>query len=49
MDKLQFAYRANRSTQDALLCLTTTVTNFIDKKASNYARCLFLDYHLISS
>ena len=44
MDKLQFAYRANRSTQDALLCLTTTVTNFIDKKASNYARCLFLDF-----
>jgi len=44
MDHLQFAYRANRSTQDALLCLTTTITDFIDKKASNYARCLFLDF-----
>ena len=44
MDQLQFAYRANRSTQDALLCLTTTITDFIDKKASNYARCLFLDF-----
>ena len=31
MDKLQFAYRANRSTQDALLCLTPTATNFIDQ------------------
>ena len=44
MDKYQFAYRAKRSTQDALLCLTTTITNFIDQRASNYARCLFLDF-----
>jgi len=44
MDKYQFAYRTSQSTQDALLCLTTTVTSFIDKKASNYARCLFLDF-----
>ena len=41
MDKHQFVYGAHRSTQDALLCLT--VTSFIDEKASNYARCLFLD------
>jgi len=44
MDEYQFAYRTKRSTQDALLCLTTTVTSFIDKKASNYARWLFLDF-----
>ena len=44
LDNHQFAYRSNRSTQDAILCLTTTVTTFIDKLASNYARCLFLDF-----
>ena len=44
MDRYQFAYQANRSTQDALLCLTSTVTSFIDQKASHYARCLFLDF-----
>ena len=33
-----------RSVVDAILCLTTTVTIFIDKLASNYARCLFLDF-----
>jgi len=44
MDKYQSAHCANRSTQDALLCLTTNVTSFIDKKASNYASCLFLGF-----
>ena len=44
MDRHQFAYHQKRSTQDAVLCLTTTITNFIDKAASNYARCLFLDF-----
>ena len=44
LDKFQFAYRSHRSTQDAVLCLTTTVTNFIDKQACNYSRCLFLDF-----
>ena len=44
MDRHQFAYRQKRSTQDAVLCLTTTITNFIDKSATNYARCLFLDF-----
>jgi len=33
LDKFQFAYRSLRSTQDAVLCLTTTATNFVDKKA----------------
>ena len=44
LDSHQFAYRSDRSTQDAILCLTTTVTTFIDKLATNYARCLFLDF-----
>ena len=44
LDTHQFAYRSHRSTQDAILCLTSTVTSFIDKIATNYARCLFLDF-----
>ena len=44
MDPYQFAYRSNRSTQDAVMCLTSTVTNFIDKAQNNCARCLFLDF-----
>jgi len=44
LDKHQFAYRAKRSTQDAVLCLITTITNFIDQHSSHYARCLFLDF-----
>ena len=37
-------FKYSRSTQDAILCLLTTVTNFIDIKSSHYARCLFLDF-----
>ena len=44
LDQHQFAYRAQRSTQDAVLCLITTITSFIDIDAANYARCLFLDF-----
>ena len=44
MDQHQYAYRAKRSCQDALLCLNTTVTHFIDQNPSYYARCLFLDF-----
>ena len=40
----QLAYCQKRSTRDAVLCLTTTITKFIGKAASNYARCLFLDF-----
>ena len=31
-------YRAHRLTQDVLLCLTTTVASYIDKKAYSYAK-----------
>jgi hypothetical protein len=44
LDKHQFAYRAKRSTQDAVLCLISTITSFIDQNSTNYARCLFLDF-----
>ena len=44
LDIHQFAYRAKRSTQDAVLCLITSITSYIDLQAANYARCLFLDF-----
>ena len=44
MDRYQFAYRPKRSTHDAVLCLTTSITIFIDIASSNSARCLFLDF-----
>lgn len=44
LDMFQFAYLPNRSTQDAVLCLLTTVSTHIDRKATNTARCLFLDF-----
>ena len=44
MDQHQYANRAKRSCQDALLCLNRTVTHFIDQIPFYYARCLFLDF-----
>ena len=44
LDRHQFAYRSRRSTQYAILCLKTTITSFIDKSPSNYARYLFPDF-----
>ena len=44
LDDHQFAYRPRRSTQDAVLCLLTNIIQFIDLQASNYARCLYLDF-----
>lgn len=44
LDKFQFAYQPNRSTQDAVLCLVTTISEFIDKKPEHIARSLFLDF-----
>lgn len=43
MDNLQFAYLANRSTEDALNTLIHEITQHLDR-GSNYARCLFIDY-----
>ena len=44
IDRHQFAYRQQRPTQDAVLCLTTTISNSIEKAASNYPKCFFLDF-----
>ena len=43
-DALQFAYKSHRSTQDAVLQLASYVTKFIDARAGNHSRCLFLDF-----
>ena len=43
MDKLQFAYLSNRSTDDAIVTLIHELTEHLDR-LSNYARCLFIDY-----
>lgn len=42
-DNNQFAYKAGRSTSDAVLCLTDHLTQHLDKSKDNYARCLFID------
>lgn len=44
LDPLQFAYRPNRGTDDALLCLTDCIIQHLNSKAGNYARCLFIDF-----
>ena len=43
-DRRQFAYCPNRSTQDALICLTDYIISHIDARAANYTRCLFIDF-----
>ena len=44
LDRLQFAHRSGRSTQDAVLQSITTVTTCIDAEASNSSRCLSSDF-----
>ena len=43
MDNLQFAYLANRSTEDALNTLIHEIAQHLDR-GSNNARCFFIDY-----
>ena len=43
LDPQQFAYRAGRSTEDAILSLTNSVYEHLDTKDS-YARTLFIDF-----
>ena len=43
MDKMQFAYLPNRSTDDATITLIHELSQHLDR-GSNYARCLFIDY-----
>jgi hypothetical protein len=44
IDPLQFAYQTKRSSQDALMCLLTSITRFIDIRPTNYVRAPFLDF-----
>ncbi len=44
LDPLQFAYRPNRSTDDAISSGTALLLTHIDSKNGNYVRRLFIDY-----
>ncbi|KAK1803808.1 hypothetical protein P4O66_003735 [Electrophorus voltai] len=44
MDPLQFAYRHNCSTDDAIAHLLHTTQTHLDKGRGNYAKMLFVDY-----
>ncbi len=44
LDPLQFAYRPNRSTDDAICHILHSSLTHIDSSNGNYARLLFIDY-----
>ncbi len=44
LDPLQFAYRPNRSTDDAISQVLHSSLKHIDSKNGNYVRLLFIDY-----
>ncbi len=44
LDPLQFAYRSNRSTDDAISHILNSSLTHIDSSNGNYARLLFIDY-----
>ncbi len=44
LDPLQFAYRPNRSTDDAISQVLHSSLTHIDRKNGNYVRLLFIDY-----
>ncbi len=44
LDPLQFAYRPNRSTDDAISQVLHSSLSLIDSKNGNYVRLLFIDY-----
>ncbi len=44
MDPFQFAYRPNRSTDDAISQVLHSSLSHIDSKKGNYVRLLFIDY-----
>jgi len=43
-DPLQFAYKAKRSSVDAVICLTDFIISHNNKAPGNYCRCLFMDF-----
>ena len=44
MDPFQFAYKANRSVDDAVSLVIETVLHHLDKKKPTYCRLLFVDF-----
>lgn len=44
LDSLQFAYRPNRSTYDAITHFLHTALYHLDKRRGNYVKMLFVDY-----
>ncbi len=44
LDPLQFAYRSNRSTDDAISHILHSFLTHIDSSNGNFARLLFIDY-----
>ena len=44
MDPLQFAYRSNRSTDDAVSQVLHTTLSHLDSQKGGYVRLLFIDY-----
>lgn len=44
LDPLQFAYRPNRSTEDAISHILHSFLKYIDSSIGNYVRLLFIDY-----
>ncbi|KAI5616827.1 gastrula zinc finger protein XlCGF28.1-like [Silurus asotus] len=44
LDPLQFAYRQNRSTEDAIAHLLHTTNSHLDQRNGNYTKMLFVDY-----
>ena len=44
LDPLQFAYRPNRSTEDAISHILHSSLTHIDSNNRNYVRLLFIDY-----
>ncbi|KAI5608749.1 gastrula zinc finger protein XlCGF28.1-like, partial [Silurus asotus] len=44
LDPLQFAYRQNRSTEDAIAHLLHTTISHLDRRNGNYTKMLFVDY-----
>ncbi len=44
LDPLQFAYRPNMSTDDAISQVLHSSLTHIDSKNGNYVRLLFIDY-----
>ena len=43
-DTLQFKYRPNRSTDDAISIAFHTALSHLEKRGNNYMRMLFIDY-----